>query len=172
MSIALKPFVLGLVFAAGCSAARTQQVPPDYPRSQEVLCHYVGLEASTRPTGQDEDTVAMLAVYRFSEPNTPPPDEPLTLKFQVDRSRVDELREHLERQPEVICSPDANAHHTPRVKPFATSKAAKAPQPGPNGELKAPAAALQPSAADPPTRPETLPAGATIEAVPPPPSHQ
>jgi hypothetical protein len=122
----------------------------------------------------DEDTVSMLAVYRFNEPNTPPTDEPLAVKFQVDRSRVDELREHLERQPEVLCSPDANAHRTPRVTPFAPSKTSKtskaarssrAPQSGPNGQLQAPAAALQPSAAD---EPRALPAGATIEAAPPP----
>jgi hypothetical protein len=174
MSIAPQRFVLGLAFvscAAGCSATRTRQVPPNYPRSQQVLCHYVGLEASTRPTEADEDTIAMLAVYRFNEPNTPPTDEPLTVKFQVDRSRVDELREHLERQPEVLCSPDANSHPTPRVKPFVPSKAARAkrtPQPGPNGELKAPAAALQPSAADGPARRQPLPEGATIEAAPPP----
>jgi hypothetical protein len=159
---------LGFMIVTGCSAARTTQVPPEYPRSEQVLCHYVGLQASTRPTEQNQDMVSMLAVYRFSEPSMPPPDEPLTLTFQVDRSRVDELREHLERQPDVICSPDANARHQPRVKPFvpSVSKANK-PQTAPNGEVKAPAAALQPSAADERApSPALLPPSAATEAPP------
>jgi hypothetical protein len=80
----------------------------------------------------------------------------LSVKFQVERSRVNELRGHLESQPEVICSPDRDAHFRPKPKPFATrpaagSSAKRAAEPTPTpadqgtaGAPAVPAAALQP----------------------------
>ena len=100
---------------AGCAASPAK--PDRYPAS-ETLCRYVGLESAETPQYSDRDSISLLAVYRFREPNLPAPKEPLTVKFQVNRSRVNELRSHLEAQPEVICTPDRDAHYQVRVKPF------------------------------------------------------
>jgi len=82
------------------------------------LCQYVGLESAETPQYSDRDNISLLAVYRFRESRVPAPKEPLTVKFQVNRSRLNELRSHLEAQPEVICTPDRDAHYHVQVKPF------------------------------------------------------
>jgi hypothetical protein len=109
-----------LIVCGACASgpAKSAQEDPQYPRSNDVVCRYVGLESVETPQHEDTDSVTMLAVYRFREPNVPPPKEPLSLKFQVNRTRVNELRSHLESQPEVICNPEPNQHYHVQVKPL------------------------------------------------------
>lgn len=99
---------------AGCAA---EQPLAEYPRN-ETICQYVGLESVVTPEHTNIDSVSFLAVYRFREPNVPPPKHPLTVKFQVDRSRIHDLRAHLESQREVVCSPDHEQHYRVHVKPL------------------------------------------------------
>jgi hypothetical protein len=86
----------------------------------------------------DTDSAAFVAVYRFRDSHTPKTESPMSVKFQVNRSRVAELRSHLESQPEVVCAPDNDLHYQVRLKPL--------PDPLP-GTTPAPAAATQPSPA-------------------------
>jgi hypothetical protein len=108
----------GALVLSACGAAATPPQDVEYPRSNDVVCRYVGLESVETPQHEDTDSVTMLATYTFREKNVPPPAEPLSLKFQVDRSRVSELRSHLESQPEVICHPEPNARYKVQVKPL------------------------------------------------------
>jgi len=117
---------LTLQLLAAC--AQPQRPAPDYPRS-EALCQYVGLEAVETPRHVDTDSISFVAVYRFSEPNLPAPKEPLTVKFQVNRTRVNELRSHLESQPQVICTPDRDLHYQVRVKPLPEPEGGASPPP-------------------------------------------
>lgn len=112
---------------------------PEYPRS-ETLCQYVGLEAveTETPRLENNDSISFVAVYRFSEPSVPAPKEPLTVKFRVNRSRANELRSHLESQPEVVCTPDRDLHYQVRVKPL------------PEPEAGGPPPALEPPQQPPP----------------------
>jgi len=140
-SKALRAWLVGCAaVVAACAEAPAK--PDRYPVS-ETLCQYVGLESIETPqhTPQsDRDSLSLLAVYRFREANVPAPKEPLTVKFQVNRARVSELRSHLEAQPEVICTPDRDAHYHVRVKPFAQ------PQPDPQaGETPMPTQAELPA---------------------------
>jgi hypothetical protein len=108
--------VLGLWLGlAGCGAAAESQRSAAYPSSSGPLCDYVGLQASEAPVHDNVDSVALVAQYRLSEPNLPPPEHPIELNFRVDRSRVNELRGQLEAHPQVICRPDDRSHY--RVEP-------------------------------------------------------
>lgn len=93
----------------GCGAAAESQRPVAHPPNSGSFCDYIGLEASEAPVHDNVDSVALVAQYRLSEPNLPPPQHPIELKFRVDRSRVDELRGQLEAHPQVICRPDASS---------------------------------------------------------------
>jgi hypothetical protein len=108
---------------AGIGCAEAPARPEKYPGTSQTLCQYVGLESVETPQYSDRDSISLLAVYRFREKGTPPPKEPLTVKFQVNRSRVNELRSHLESQPEVLCTPDRDAHYHVQVKPFEVTPA-------------------------------------------------
>jgi hypothetical protein len=107
------PAVFSLVFAC----AEPGKPNPQYPRS-EAICQYVGLESVESQQRSDMDSLSFVATYRFREPHTPATESPLGVKFQVNRSRVAELRSHLESQPEVVCAPDHDAHYHVRVKPL------------------------------------------------------
>lgn len=131
---------------AACAAPASPA--PEYPHS-EAICQYVGLESTETPQRVDTDSVSFLAVYRFREPHTSSSENPLSVKFQVNRSRVQELRSHLESQPEVVCTPDTDLHYHVRVKPL----------PEPIGTE--PAAAPAPAAAQPAPGPVAEPAPAT-----------
>src|SRR5205823_2657917 len=72
----------------GCGAAAENQRSAAHPSSSGPLCDYVGLEASEAPVHENIDSIALVAQYRLSEPNLPPPEQPIELKFRVDRSRV------------------------------------------------------------------------------------
>jgi hypothetical protein len=107
--------------SAACGASEaTRSSAPQYPRGVlDRTCKFVGLESVEGPTDQNADAVTLLAVYRFGEPGVPAPKQPVSLKFQVNRSRVNDLRSHLEAHPEVICSPEAGTHnYAARVAPF------------------------------------------------------
>jgi hypothetical protein len=120
-------FWSGLALSAACADAAHR--PPDNPASHnDVMCRYVGLESVESESEQksERDNLSLLATYRFRESNVPPAKDPLTVKFQVERSRVNELRGHLESQPDVICNPDNDAHYRVRVKPFPTTSPASA----------------------------------------------
>lgn len=121
---------------AACAAPASPA--PEYPHS-EAICQYVGLESTETPQRVDTDSVSFLAVYRFREPHTESSEAPLSVKFQVNRSRVRELQSHLESQPEVVCTPDTDLHYHVRVKPL----------PEPIGTEPAPAPALGPAATPP-----------------------
>ncbi|MET0386304.1 MAG: hypothetical protein ABW321_10120 [Polyangiales bacterium] len=143
---------LGAAMLHGCAH---EGPPPAYP-AHDVACHYIGLESVETPQysrQSDRDAVLLTAVYRFDEPNVPAPKEPVTVKFQVDRSRVQELRSHLESQPDVVCTPDRDAHYHAKVRPFAARKrAVKAANQGatPVEGAPAPAAAIAPTSSDRP----------------------
>ena len=130
---------------SACAAAPAK--PDKYPAS-EALCQYVGLESAETPQYSDRDNISLLAVYRFREPGVPAPKEPLTVKFQVNRSRVNELRSHLEAQPEVICTPENDTHYHVHVKPFEVT-----PEPEPPLQITPPTAPSVPAAATPPAVP-------------------
>lgn len=158
MQLSHQTFLVGRVAvlmsaAAGCAAPAAPA--PEYPHS-EAICQYVGLESTETPQRVDTDSVSFLAVYRFREPHTQSSEPPLSVKFQVNRSRVQELRSHLESQPEVVCTPEADLHYHVRVKPLpeptgtepAAPPSLQAPlQPAPAAAEPAPASApAQPSA--------------------------
>lgn len=131
--------------AAACAAP--QSPAPEYPHS-EAICQYVGLESTETPQRVDTDSVSFMAVYRFREPHTTTTEGPLSVKFQVNRSRVQELRSHLESQPEVVCTPDNDLHYHVKVKPLPEPPSTE-PKPEPAKDPaqppSAPAAAIQPS---------------------------
>jgi hypothetical protein len=106
------------VVLTACGAAESSERPPSYPGNAGPLCSYVGLEADSTPAHETADSVMMVAVFRLSEPDLAPPKQPIELKFQVHRSRVDELRGRLEAHPEVICRPDGSAHYQVEAKAF------------------------------------------------------
>jgi hypothetical protein len=93
----------------------------EYPRN-EAVCQYVGLDSVETPQRSDIDSVSFVAQYRFREPHEPKTESPVGVKFQVNRSRVAELRSHLESQPEVVCAPDNDLHYQVRVKPLPDPK--------------------------------------------------
>jgi hypothetical protein len=125
--------VAAIAWAVAACAAPASPAP-EYPHS-EAICQYVGLESTETPQRVDTDSVSFLAVYRFREPHTSSSETPLGVKFQVNRSRVQELRSHLESQPEVVCAPEADLHYHVRVKPL----------PEPTGPEPAPATATSPA---------------------------
>jgi len=90
---------------------------PEYPRS-EAVCQYVGLDSVETQQRADMDSLSFVATYRFRDSHSPATETPVGVKFQVNRSRVDELRSHLASQPEVVCAPDHDAHYHVRVKPL------------------------------------------------------
>ena len=75
------------------------------------------------PQQQDADTLSLSAVYRFPEPATPPPKEPLAFTSQVNRSRRDEPENQFERTPQQLCPPDTHAHSHAgeKVTPFSAT---------------------------------------------------
>lgn len=107
-------FMLAL---AACGVSQ-ETPPPAYPADRGAVCSYVGLEAESRPAHDTLDAISLIAVYRLSEPNVPPPSEPIELKFLVQRSRVDDLRGQLEAKPDVICRPDHDARYRVEVSHF------------------------------------------------------
>lgn len=111
----------GLLVASGCTAARpTGRVPAASVPSgaHDLSCQFVGLEAAQGVNDANSDAVTLVAVYRLPDGASRPARAPLSLKFEVTRSRVDELRDHLASQREVICSPDQDANYRVRVEPF------------------------------------------------------
>lgn len=109
------PSILMALTACG---AQTPQRSPSYPANAGPLCSYIGLESSDEPAGDTFDSVMLVAVYRLNEPGIAPPREPIELKFQVQRSRMEELRGRLEAHPEVICRPDRDARYRVEATAF------------------------------------------------------
>jgi hypothetical protein len=107
--------LLGLCACSTASSATKLQQPRG---AHELTCRYVGLEAVTGPNDTNSDAVTLLAVYRFAEPNVPPPKKPLSMKFQVSRSRTRELQDYLESRPEVICTSEDDKHYTVSMEPL------------------------------------------------------
>jgi hypothetical protein len=109
--------MLAPLLCACSTAGPSPATDPTYPSgAHELTCEYVGLEAIQGPPDvpdQDADSVAMLATYRFSEPDTLPPKPPLSLKFQVSRDRVSELRDQLSARPQVLCRPHGENSYAP-----------------------------------------------------------
>jgi hypothetical protein len=96
-------------------------------------CSFVELQAVERPSpgrgaGPDNlgiDTVELVATYRPGGGDTARRGEqprPVSYAFRVQKERVDDLRAHLQQQPEILCEGesggvDANAPG-PRVPTF------------------------------------------------------
>jgi hypothetical protein len=118
----LRRFCVYFAFSSVLSAcASTQSARPPSavpPGAHDVTCKYVGLEDVSGPNDQNADSVTLMAAYRFGEPAPKKTKEPLSLRFQVQRSRVKELRDHLATRPEVICSPEGATNYAARVDPF------------------------------------------------------
>jgi hypothetical protein len=121
---------------------------PEYPRS-EAICQYVGLESVETPQRTDHDSVSFVATYRFREPHTPSNEAPVGVKFLVNRTRAQELRSHLESQPEVVCAPENDQHYHVKVKPL--------PEPEPAGITTIPPAPDTTNALPSPTNPPVQP---------------
>jgi hypothetical protein len=116
----------------GCTA----HVPPDHARTtgaptgtHDLTCEFVGLESVQGSNDENSDAVTLLAVYRFSSDRTESRGAPLSLKFELTRSRVDELRAHLTSPRQVVCSPDEQSNYSARVEPFDGEKAVPVPNP-------------------------------------------
>ena len=129
-----------------CACAAPGGPATQYPRS-EAVCQYVGLESIETPQRSDMDSLSFVATYRFRDQHTPASETPVGVKFQVNRSRVAELRSHLESQPEVVCTPDHDSHYHVRVKPLPEPGSAipeppplgvEAPTPGPGSPPSGP----------------------------------
>jgi hypothetical protein len=121
----MRSFVTTLIYSAGMlvqaafGCAGTHERGAPYPNPlHDVACDFVGLEFERGPSDTDADYVSLLAVYRFSTSSLPSPKEPLSLRFQVARSRMDELQQHLSARPHVVCSPDHERNYSARVPPF------------------------------------------------------
>lgn len=112
------PRTILLFTAALCACSAGQGPEARYPTADGPLCSYVALESGEAPAHDNVDSVMLVAVYRLSEPRLPAPKEPIELKFQVNRSRMDELRGRLEAHPEVICRPDQDARYRVEAKAF------------------------------------------------------
>jgi hypothetical protein len=126
-------------FSLVVACAEPGKPNPEYPRS-EAVCQYVGLESVESQQRADLDSLSFVATYRFRDSHTPATETPVGVKFQVNRSRVDELRSHLASQPEVVCAPDHDAHYQVRVKPLPepASSIPGPPPPESNAPLPAP----------------------------------
>jgi hypothetical protein len=108
----MRSFVIpSLLVALTACSTETGERSPRHPSNVGPLCSYVSLESSDAPVGDSLDTILLVAVYRLNEPGVPPTREPIELKFQVERSRMNELRGRLEAHPEVICRPDRDARY-------------------------------------------------------------
>jgi hypothetical protein len=106
--------VLSLCVACASAAG---EPPPEHPRATGPMCDYVALENDESPGPQRDpvDALSLVAVFRLSEPNVPPPQHRIEQKFLVQRSRADELRARLEAHPQVICTPDQTARYRPEL---------------------------------------------------------
>lgn len=105
--------------AAGAAGAGGRAGVAEDPRAaRNLTCRYVGLEDVSSPNDQNADSVSLLATYRFREGDEAPPKAPLSLKFQVARSRVTELTQYLASKPEVICQPEADSNYAAHIEPF------------------------------------------------------
>jgi hypothetical protein len=111
------------VYSAACSGTQSTRAPGATaaevpPGAHDLTCEYVGLESVQGASDANSDSVTLLAVFRFSESQLPPPKAPLSLKFQVERSRVNELRDGLSARPEVICRPHGQDAYAADVTPL------------------------------------------------------
>jgi hypothetical protein len=94
----------GGVSACGTQASATPRA--EAPTHYEGRCHYLGIEEVAGPTDQNSDSVSLVATYQFGEQAQA---QRFGLKFQVARSRIGDLRAHLQAHADVICSPDAQS---------------------------------------------------------------
>ena len=108
---------------SGCATTRSNQAPPGGVHgAHEVSCKYVGLEDVSGPNDTNADYVTLMAAYSFGEPRPAKPEKPVSLKFQVTRSRVSEFRDYLASRPETICRPEGGSYSA-HVAPFAGARA-------------------------------------------------
>lgn len=110
-----------LAVLVSCASTPPRPTEPT-SRLNDLSCQFVGLEAVDGGSDTNADSVVLIAAYRFAGPGVAAPKAPLSLKFQVDRSRTSALRSHLSARPDVICSPDENSNYTARVEPFDGSR--------------------------------------------------
>ncbi len=75
----------------------------------EGQCAFLGIEEMQGYTDEHADSVFLVARYRWPDQETKPPEKPIELAFQVQRSRVGDLQTHLMQYPNVICRPRPSA---------------------------------------------------------------
>ncbi len=137
------PLVRSTVFAAlacvaltaafvACATSGTH-TKAEHPQAQyEGKCAFLALDAVDAPDDTSGDSTSLVATYRFGQAAADRNDT-IALGFRVARSRVDDLRAHLQAHPTVLCRPDpeglfggAAALHVP---PFEGQKGALLPKP-------------------------------------------
>jgi hypothetical protein len=100
--------ILATVVLAACGAETTQQAvhsgAPRYPGT----CSLVAIDEVAAPSDQDNDSVGLVARYRFGEAAAASHSAPLSLQFQIARARKHDLRQYLEAHSTVVCHPDTN----------------------------------------------------------------
>ena len=99
--------VSAALFVTACGSSASNAPPPNTP-TYPGRCVFLGLEEVQGPGDQNSDSVSLVASYRFDEPSVPA-HKPLALGFRVERSRVNDLRDHLDQHPTVLCRPDDDA---------------------------------------------------------------
>ena len=100
----------GLALASGIALSACASLggpPQEHDRPPyEGTCTLLGIEAAAGPSDHNDDAISVVASYRFDGPDVPKAKQPLSLVFRITRSRMDELRDHLQTHPAVLCSPD------------------------------------------------------------------
>lgn len=118
-----------LLLVHGCAsvgAPASERAPND---RGDRPCTLLGIEEVHAEADHNDDAVQLVATYRFDGSARTPPRQPLSLGFRVVRSRVNELREHLETQPAVLCAPEGEPDAALRVcvPPFEGQRGEPAP---------------------------------------------
>lgn len=107
---------LGLLCAAlvGCAAWSAQAPERGFQARDRGCCTLLGIEEQQGSSDHNDDSVQLVASYRFDGAAKRDP-QPVSLSFRVTRSRVNELRDHLQTHPAVICEPEGGPSAVPHV---------------------------------------------------------
>jgi hypothetical protein len=103
--------MIAAAVAASCASGPTPPSPAssgDRAAAYPGPCSFVELQAVEQPSpgrgatpdNLGTDTIELVATYRPSDGSQ---RRPVGYAFRVEEERVDDLRAHLERQPEILC---------------------------------------------------------------------
>ena len=90
-----------------CAAPAQERPAAAAPSAYPGTCTLVGIEEVTAPVGQQSDTIALVARYRFGGESEP--RKPFALQFEIARTRAHDLRQHLAAHSTVVCRPDVRS---------------------------------------------------------------